>query len=57
MHADYTGLDGQYAAFGRVIAGMEVVDAVCEAAQPTDNNGSIAKDAQPVMTSVTVRAE
>ncbi len=57
MHVDYPGLDGQYAAFGRVIEGIEVVDAVCAAAKPTDNNGSIAKDAQPVMTSVTVRAE
>lgn len=57
MHVDYPGLDGQYAAFGRVVEGIEVVDAVCEAAKPTDNNGSIAKDAQPVITSVTVRAE
>ena len=57
MHVDYPGLDGQYAAFGRVVEGIEVVDAVCEAAKPTDNNGSIAKENQPVITSVTVRAE
>lgn len=55
MHADYTGLDGQYAAFGYVTEGMDVVDAVCAAAQPTDNNGSIAKEAQPVIVSVTIR--
>ncbi len=34
MHADAPYLDGQYAAFGRVTAGMDVVDAI--AAQPTD---------------------
>lgn len=28
MHADGTYLDGQYAAFGRVTKGMEVVDAI-----------------------------
>ena len=34
MHADGTFLDGQYAAFGRVTEGMEVVDEI--AAVPTD---------------------
>ena len=34
MHADYPALDGQYAAFGRVIEGIEAVDHV--AATPTD---------------------
>ena len=56
-HADCSFLDGDYAVFGYVTEGIEVVDAVCEAAQPTDNNGSIAKDAQPVMTSVTIVTE
>ena len=40
-HADSTFLDGQYACFGYVTDGMDVVDAVCEAAQPTDGNGTI----------------
>jgi len=53
-HEDAPHLDGQYAAFGKVISGMEVVDAVCEAAQPLDNNGTIAPEDQPVMTSVTI---
>ena len=57
MHADYTGLDGQYAAFGRVTEGLDVVDAVCAAAKPTDNNGSIAKENQPVITKITIREE
>lgn len=36
MHKDSPHLDGQYAAFGRVISGMETVDAV--AATPVDYN-------------------
>ncbi len=36
MHKDYPSLDGQYAAFGRVIEGIEVVDAI--AAVETDGN-------------------
>ena len=57
MHVDYPYLDGQYAAFGCVTEGMDIVDAICEAAEPTDNNGSIAKDAQPVITKITIREE
>ncbi len=34
MHADAPHLDGQYAAFGRVVEGMETVDEI--AAVPTD---------------------
>ncbi len=48
-HADSTSLDGQYAAFGSVVSGIEVVDAVCEAANPYDDNGSIRKEEQPVI--------
>ena len=51
-HADSTFLDGQYACFGYVTDGMDVVDAVCEAAQPTDDNGTIPADQQPVITEV-----
>lgn len=57
VHKDSPHLDGQYAAFGRVVAGMDVVNAVCETAEPTDDNGSIAKDAQPIITSVTIRTK
>ena len=51
-HADSTFLDGQYACFGYVTDGMDVVDAVCEAAQPTDDNGTIPADQQPVITAI-----
>lgn len=47
MQADTPSLDGQYAAFGHVTEGMDVVDAMCEAARPADNNGTIAAADQP----------
>ncbi len=52
MQADTPSLDGQYAAFGHVTEGMDVVDAMCEAARPTDNNGTIAAADQPRIASV-----
>lgn len=54
MHEDSAHLDGQYAAFGMVIEGLDVVDAVCKAAQPTDDNGTIPADQQPVIKSITI---
>ena len=54
VHQDSTFLDGDYAAFGQVTSGMEVVDAICEAAEPVDGNGSIDPAAQPVINSITV---
>lgn len=57
VHQDSPHLDGDYACFGYVTEGIEVVDAVCEAAQPTDNNGTIPADRQPVITTITIREE
>ncbi len=56
-HADSDFLDGDYAAFGVVTSGIEVVDAVCKKAEPTDNNGTIPSDAQPVINSIKIRIE
>ena len=53
--ANSTFLDGSYAAFGRVTDGMDVVDAICADAQPTDDNGTIPPEAQPVINSVTIQ--
>ena len=39
---------------GYVTDGMDVVDAICEAAQPTDDNGTISAEDQPVITSITI---
>lgn len=57
VHEDSTFLDGSYAVFGNVTEGMEIVDAICEAAEPTDDNGTILSDQQPVITSVSIRTE
>lgn len=54
VHADSTFLDGNYACFGYVTDGMDVVDAVCEAAKPIDNNGTIPAAEQPVITEIRV---
>ena len=53
MHEAAPHLDGGYAAFGRVISGIEVVDAICDATPVTDNNGSVSKENQPVITTIT----
>lgn len=54
VHQDSTYLDGQYAAFGHVTDGMNVVDAICEDTPVQDNNGTVAADNQPVITSITI---
>ena len=54
VQSDSTYLDGQYAAFGHVTEGMDIVDQICKDAKPTDNNGAISAGEQPVMTSVTI---
>ena len=54
VHEDSTFLDPDYAAFGTVTDGMDVVDAICKDAQPTDGNGAIAAEKQPVINSVTI---
>ena len=55
MHEDSTFLDGEYAVFGYVTEGMDIVDAICNDADPTDSNGTIPAADQPVITSITIR--
>ncbi len=55
MHDDAPHLDGDYAAFGKVVSGIEVVDTVCETVQPIDSNGTILASQQPVITTITIR--
>ena len=52
-----TFLDGAYAVFGFVTEGMDIVDEICESAQPTDDNGTIPAEDQPVISTVTIRYE
>ena len=54
MVADAPHLDGQYAAFGHVTSGQEVVDKIAADAQPLDSNGTIAQEDQPVITAVRI---
>ncbi len=54
MHKDYTGLNGQYAAFGWVTSGMEFVDQICEDTQVEDRNGTVLAKNQPVIVSIRV---
>ncbi len=55
--ADDEFLDGNYAAFGKVTDGMDVVDKIAYDARPIDSNGTILRSAQPVMESITVKVE
>ena len=49
MHQDAPHLDGQYAAFGHVTSGIEVVDKICENTPVQDGNGTVSKNDQPVI--------
>ena len=47
MHEDALYLDGNYAAFGQVTSGIEVVDAICANTPIQDSNGTVAAADQP----------
>lgn len=47
-------LDGMYAAFGHVTEGMEIVDKIASDAKPTDDNGTIPYEEQPIIESIKV---
>lgn len=53
-HKDAKYLDGEYAAFGRVISGMDVVDKIATDAKPIDDNGTILANEQPVIEKIEV---
>ena len=55
VQEDSTFLDNQYAAFGHVTEGMDIVDQICTDAEPIDGNGTILPEEQPVITSITIR--
>ena len=52
VQSDSTYLDGQYAVFGYVYEGMDIVDKICDDVQVEDNNGTVAKENQPVIESI-----
>jgi len=49
VHEDSEFLDGQYAGFGKVTEGMEIVDRICEDTPVVDDNGTVLKDKQPII--------
>lgn len=55
VQSDSKFLDGQYAAFGKVTEGIEIVDQICKDALPVDDNGTIPADEQPVINSITIQ--
>ena len=54
MHQDSVGLDGDYAAFGHVTEGMEIVDDICENTTGQDYNGLVPVENRPVIEKIVV---
>ena len=55
VHQDSPHLNGDYAAFGMVTKGMDVVDKIAESVPVTDGNGTVAKSNQPVIESIRLK--
>lgn len=54
MDSDYTAFDGQYACFGYVTEGMDVIDDICMNTEAVDGNGTIPPASQPVISEIRV---
>ncbi len=54
VHEDSLFLDGQYAAFGYVTSGMEVVDKIAQNTPVTDDNGTVLASNQPIIESIKI---
>lgn len=54
VHEDSTFLDKNYAAFGKVTSGMEIVDKICKDTKVEDNNGTVLKSNQPIIEKITM---
>lgn len=54
VQTDSHYLDGKYATFGYVTDGMKIVDDICKAAEPIDNNGLVEKSLQPVIEDIRI---
>lgn len=54
VHQDSPHLDGQYAVFGYVTSGMDIVDKICDDTTVQDANGTVLAADQPVIESVKV---
>ena len=54
VQSDSTFLDGQYAGFGHVTSGMEIVDQICKDTPVEDSNGTVSWWNQPKITSLRI---
>lgn len=54
VHQDSTYLDGQYACFGYVTDGMDIVDQICEKTKVEGGNGTVLPENQPVIESIVI---
>ena len=54
VHQDSPHLDGDYAAFGHVTSGIEIVDQICENTPVQDDNGTVDAGDQPVIKAIRV---
>lgn len=55
VQEDASHLDGDYAVFGYVYDGMDIVDQIAANTPVEDSNGTVAKDNQPVIKSIKVK--
>lgn len=54
VHEDSTFLDGDYAAFGYVTEGMDIVDDICENTTGQDENDIVPVENRPVIEKIEV---
>ena len=54
VHQDSLFLDNNYAGFGKVTKGMEIVDAICKQTKVLDANGTVAKENQPIIDKIII---
>ena len=56
IHGDSEFLDGKYAAFGKVISGMDIVDEIAKTPN-SGGNGAVAEKNMPVIESITIDSD
>lgn len=54
VHQDSTFLDGDYAAFGHVTEGLEIIDQIVENINPTEEDVEISYENQPIIETITI---
>ncbi len=54
VQEDSTYLDGDYAVFGYVTDGMDIVDEICDNTPVTDDNGTVEAENQPIINTITI---